>query len=62
VGVLLQRDGEGTTVAEVDNLERHGLAAHEQVMRLEVVVQHPTVVDEGDTLAELIHQDVRMQA
>ena len=58
VGVLLQRDGDGAAEAEVSDLERHGLAVHEQVVRLEVAVQHPAAVDEGHALAQLVHQDL----
>ena len=58
VGVLLQRDGDGAAEAEVSDLERHSLAVHEQVVRLEVAVQHPAAVDEGHALAQLVHQDL----
>jgi hypothetical protein len=61
VGVLLHRDGDGAAEAEVGDLERHGLAVHEEVVRLEVPVQHPAAVDEGHALAELVHQDLRAQ-
>ena len=58
MGVLLERDGDGAAEAEVGDLERHGLAVHEQVVRLEVAVQHPAAVDEGHALAQLVHQDL----
>jgi hypothetical protein len=61
VGVLLDRDGDSAAEAEVGDLERHCLAIHEQVMRLEVPVQHPAAVDEGHALAKLVHEDLRAQ-
>ena len=61
VGVLLDRDGDGAAEAEVGDLKSHGLAVHEQVVRLEVPVQHSTAVDEGHALAQLVHEDLRVQ-
>jgi hypothetical protein len=46
--VLFERDDEGMAEAEVDDLERPGPTAHEQVVWLEVAVQHPAAVNEGD--------------
>jgi hypothetical protein len=56
--VLLERDGEGTAKDEVSDLERPGPTVHKQVVRLDVMVQHPAAVNEGDTLTQLIHQDL----
>jgi hypothetical protein len=50
VDVLLERDREGVAEAEVGDLERPGPVVHEQVVRLEVAVQHPTAVNEGGAL------------
>ena len=59
VCVLLHRDGDGTAESEVSDLERHGLAVHEQVVGFEITVQHPAAVDESHALAQLVHQDLR---
>jgi hypothetical protein len=48
--VPLERDGEGTVEAEVDDLERPGPTVHEQVMWLEVIVQHPAAMNEGGAM------------
>lgn len=56
--VLLERNREGTTEPKIGDLESHGLAVHEQVVRLEVTVQDTASVAESHALAELVHQDL----
>jgi hypothetical protein len=55
---VLERDSESAAEAEVNDLEHPGLEVHEQVVRLEFAVQHPTAVDEGDAITQPIHQDL----
>jgi hypothetical protein len=63
VGARLAREAEddGAAEAKVGDLECHGLTVHEQVARLEIPVQHPAAVDEGHALAQLVHEDLRVQ-
>jgi hypothetical protein len=59
VRVLIYRDGDGTAESEVSDLERHGLAVHEQVVRFQVTVEHPAAVNKTHALAQLVHQDLQ---
>jgi hypothetical protein len=56
---VLYRDGDGTAESEVSDLERHGLAVHEQVVRFQITVEHPAAVNKTHALAQLVHQDLQ---
>jgi hypothetical protein len=53
VRVLLYRDGDGTAESEVSDLERHGLAVHEQVVHFRSRWSTPPAVNKTHALAQL---------
>ena len=55
MGVGTQRDAEGACEAKVGQLQV-ALAVDEQVLRLEVAVQHAAAVAVADAFAQLFHK------
>jgi hypothetical protein len=59
VRVLLDRDAERSTEAEVGDLQALRLVVHEQVLRLEVAVHYAVLVTVRYALDQLIHEALR---
>ena len=55
IGERVDRDTEGTSQPEISKLQLP-LPVDEQVLRLEVSVQHPVLVAERGTLEKLVHK------
>lgn len=59
VCVALDWDAEGPAQAQVGDLEAHGAVVDQQVLRLEVAVQHAVLVAVRQALDELVQEVLR---